>query len=402
MIGKSIVGMLSILALGGCAELNSIHRTSGHDPANTILVDAKQRAINVTHVGGRTVICAEKSPDVFSVLSASGAVGAQILDKAINASFAGSESGANIGLRTQLSQAQSELLYRLCEYYSAGIMSAAEVETEVRRFQNTIVGMLAIEQLTGYARPTIVAIGGSANADTGDKLAEAQKELEEARNSEASATTGLKSASEKASKAKQAWEAKQKEVSDAADDKKKALQDEADKLKAAYDSAQADVAKARKSADDATANRVAKEEYRNATRAVSAGAGSSAAQFYAAPQSVESAQAVASAVENILDMIVHQTFTTDLCLKYMFVDDGNAKASLPAISYDDKRRFCERHLERVLSAQIEGQREAYAIERIYANKASTGTGSGARRARSSNSGLSVHPYSSNLRLPNIK
>ena len=120
-----LVGLVLGVALSACtANENSIYRSNLNDANETILIDAKQRAINVqTRDEGKgkiaTTICAEKSPDAFSVLSAgaSGSLSFQLLEKAFGGAVTGSkaETGASIALRTQLTQAQSEFLYRLCE-----------------------------------------------------------------------------------------------------------------------------------------------------------------------------------------------------------------------------------------------------------------------------------------------
>ena len=171
-----------IFGLVGCsANYNSIFRTAENDKPQTILIDAKQRAIISNKLKEQLVICAEKSPDVFSVLSSAGSGSAAYKAVEVQGSYSSSESGASIGLRTQLTQAQSEYLYYLCQLYASGSISKASVETEIRRFPTTIVALLAIEQLTGYAKPNFVAIGGQGAAGKAENLGGMQRAVDLAR-----------------------------------------------------------------------------------------------------------------------------------------------------------------------------------------------------------------------------
>ncbi|SFK83023.1 hypothetical protein [Falsiroseomonas stagni] len=198
---------LALMFLSGCANLNSIYRAEdmgGRDGtvARTTLIDTEQRAINtilrrefVTRPDGNlhldrnnqpvreayATICAEKSPDTFSAQSGSLSGGLELPRATGTIAAAFAESAASIALRTQLTQAQAELLYRICEAYANRAISGFEVHRQLRRFQNTMVALLAIEQLTGAVQVQNVALTTAASATTDRAVIAAQRNLDAAR-----------------------------------------------------------------------------------------------------------------------------------------------------------------------------------------------------------------------------
>jgi len=147
------------LALNGCAYL-----TNYTQPINlrdgSVSIDVKQRVVfsqsrsefdkSGNRIGAGTVVCAEPSPDALTVLGASGGLSLNNgTGKIGNASLALSESGASIGLRTQSIQLLRDAMYRLCEGYAAGAVSNSDFAAMQRRYQSTMMGLIAIEQLTG-------------------------------------------------------------------------------------------------------------------------------------------------------------------------------------------------------------------------------------------------------------
>lgn len=174
-ITLSIVG----LALCGCAELSTYNKVnSNEDKSQLTFIDAKQRVIysalkfpdnsgkDPTASGkARTaedrvrMFCAEPSPDALSAYAASLGLSLSLQgkgDAAVNQAF--SESAANIGVRTASIQALRDITFRNCESYLNGGITAFGLETMQRRFQSTLVSVLAIEQLTGAVREASVAL----------------------------------------------------------------------------------------------------------------------------------------------------------------------------------------------------------------------------------------------------
>lgn len=165
---------LPILALAtplvsGCAELTHLTRNRPLGGGEAILVDAKQRGIFARN----NMICAEPSPDALSALAASQSLNVAGKEVTVGESFNIAESAASIGLRTQSIQLLRDHMYRLCESYQNGAINAAMYQLLHRRFQTTMVGILAIEQLTGTVRAPAVVLGGSSslgNAEAVTKL----------------------------------------------------------------------------------------------------------------------------------------------------------------------------------------------------------------------------------------
>lgn len=189
-----MAGLLAI-ALTACdANFHSIHRednfTTGLDSAlsgEVILTDGKQRSIVATPAPTKDnedellVVCKERYPDLFSALasSGSGSVDYQKIAAAIALGTSGSTGFA--GLRTQLRETQASFLEFVCTAYAAGALTKDEVARHLRLYQNTLTAQLAIEQLTGYAQPTLAAVGQSSAGSTGKDVVAITESLKQAR-----------------------------------------------------------------------------------------------------------------------------------------------------------------------------------------------------------------------------
>lgn len=155
-----------------CANWNAVtKKKTFSDDLDAVFIDAKQRVVFArSHDAEKPPkICAEPSPDALSVLAASGGVDVTT-PKGINAGAQGtlSEAAGSIGLRTQSIQLMRDAMFRICEGYANGSIGEAEFETLHRRFQQSMVTILAVEQLTGAVRPPalILAAGAGAASET--------------------------------------------------------------------------------------------------------------------------------------------------------------------------------------------------------------------------------------------
>ncbi len=173
---------LSFLTACGAANEHSIFRTTEFENGKAVFVDAKQRGLLSTQMTRAvkqsdgsvitqkvTQFCTEPSPDAFTVLSSSIGLSASLsqaqkADAALQFSRSISESGSNIGLRTQTITVLRDMMYRLCERYMNGAITADEFTIQAGRDQRIIVSVLAIEQLTGAVKPRTVVLG--ANSQT--------------------------------------------------------------------------------------------------------------------------------------------------------------------------------------------------------------------------------------------
>lgn len=192
-----------VLTLGGCASLNSIHRTSGFDNtdrASIVTVDAKQRHLLITREtdgskNNKFRICAEAAPDVFSAYASSLGLDLGFGAKERNAKLANSiaEAAATVE-RTQTVNLLRESMYRTCERYISGALTSDQFIIQAARDQRSMVAVLAIEQLTGVVRHKSTIISGPATSASVIDGTEAAKLIAQFRTEEATAKTNQKNA----------------------------------------------------------------------------------------------------------------------------------------------------------------------------------------------------------------
>jgi len=171
----------------GCGNFNSVHRVLKVSKGEGALIDIKQRAIFSSVIttedknGKRitqTKVCAEPSPDALSAYAAE--LAAKADSGKIGAEFASAfqESSSFVGLRTQSIQLLRDASYRLCESYLSGAISADEYAWSLRRFQRSMVVLLAVEQLTGAVRMPTVSITTQGQAEAAKSVSEIRNEKE--------------------------------------------------------------------------------------------------------------------------------------------------------------------------------------------------------------------------------
>lgn len=182
--------MAGVALLSGCANaalttFNKDQTYSGSGDHATFM-DAKQRVLisNVKTIEStanhskETIrrFCAEPSPDALSAIAASMGLNLSVPNKGdLGYSQAFTEGAASIGLRTQSIQILRDITYRDCEAFINGGLTAFGLETLQRRFQSTLVAVLAIEQLTEMAKAPAVSLSGQAKGIDADALAAAIK-----------------------------------------------------------------------------------------------------------------------------------------------------------------------------------------------------------------------------------
>lgn len=194
-IAKILLPIVLPLITASCANWNSIHRQSDLTATETqiISVDAKQRHLvsvfrpeldtegGIDPAKSKRIICAEPSPDVFSVYSAAleaNAGKAEELQAALK--LATGETGATIGLRTESIQLLRDAMYRLCEAYAADGIEKKDYVSLLSKYQKSMVSLIAIAQLTGAVRPPQIVISNQAQLESSQKLYEAKTELAKA------------------------------------------------------------------------------------------------------------------------------------------------------------------------------------------------------------------------------
>lgn len=189
------VTALAAWALGGCAYLTTFTRAV--DLENTsYAMDIKQRVVvsKARDAAGLRVVCAEPSPDAITTIAASAGldVAATLTTAAKtpgedgvgetseqkraqkNLTAALAEQGAFVGLRTQSIQLLRDAMYRLCEGYASGAVDEAGFTAMQKRYQSTMLGLLAIEQLTRPVVAAQVALTSTASAASGQTAEDAR------------------------------------------------------------------------------------------------------------------------------------------------------------------------------------------------------------------------------------
>lgn len=183
------------LALGGCANFNAVKHDFSTAGSAAVSIDAKQRAIYSVHVdnghGRRDVVCAEPSPDALSALAASLGLDAAGAVKSLGLAFSTQEGAASIGLRTQTIQTLRDAMYRLCEGYAGGALDDVGFVRLQRRYQGVMLGLLAIEQLTGATVASQATLGGNSGARLGNSLGKVSSLVTEARQKQVAAQADL-------------------------------------------------------------------------------------------------------------------------------------------------------------------------------------------------------------------
>jgi len=174
-----IIAFISIVLFSGCAKLNSIARNFNVNNGEGQLIDAKQRAIIVVKQKdtNKIVVCAEPSPDALSAYATQLALEGKIPEKAALKLAGSSQEGTSyIGLRTQSIQLLRDAMYRNCEAYANGALDKVQYGIASRRYQRSMVALLAIEQLTGAIRVPPIAITTEGAAEIAKSIHEMQLE----------------------------------------------------------------------------------------------------------------------------------------------------------------------------------------------------------------------------------
>lgn len=159
--------------------------------SSTIFVDGKQRAVmtgaierweqktdeDTTRTWESRRVCAEPSPDAISALSSSISLAVDAdNENSLQIAQGLSEAASYIGLRTQSIQLLRDGMYRTCEAYLSGAISPGSYSLMMENYQRYMVGILAIEQLTGTIKSPPVAISASAKAQTAQSIESLQRQ----------------------------------------------------------------------------------------------------------------------------------------------------------------------------------------------------------------------------------
>jgi predicted nucleic acid-binding Zn-ribbon protein len=333
----SLVLSACVVLFSGCAYLTTYNKQIDLD-GGSVSMDVKQRVIfsqkrivkginNAPDKVEKMVVCAEPSPDALTVLGVSGNLNLTDGDKAAGAAAGLAESGAFVGLRTQSIQLLRDAMYRLCEGYASGAVGESDFAAMQRRYQSTMMGLIAIEQLT---RPVVAgqalltsAAGAQSGASAGDAAVDkAQQRIDAAKAALLTTQGELDKAQTRAEKA----QSMRAEITDkiAAERKKKPEDQDAAALTALKDqlsTAMKEVEDSRLALADARRRNEASEEavrsangaLRAAEARVSASASAGGSLSAVAASAAQSAEHLTKGVVQIVQEI-NTSYTKDACL----------------------------------------------------------------------------------------
>lgn len=192
----AVLSLMATAMLGGCGTTYSLKTFSPNDSGpRSAFIDIKQRAILAANRPGtqgagqvpETVICAEPSPDSMSSFASELALDAKHKD-ALQATlgWAQQEAASFVGLRTQTIQLLRDGMYRLCEGYMSGALSASDYAWLSRRYQKNMVALLTIEQLTRVAQVPVISHASQGMASASRSATAIQADLADLRRARAS------------------------------------------------------------------------------------------------------------------------------------------------------------------------------------------------------------------------
>ena len=169
--------------MGACANQNSIFRVNDTEASKTetILIDAKQRPITVNTVTDpkKPMTCLARSADALSQAAASGNLKiTQAAGGSGELGFGDTEQATSIAFRTQVTEAQQEFLYYLCQLRANSVLTDSDVSSNLRHFQNTMLAMVAIDDLAASAKGKVPADSQKTPPTADPKLADAVKKAQ--------------------------------------------------------------------------------------------------------------------------------------------------------------------------------------------------------------------------------
>lgn len=364
--------LLAGAGTSGCAYLTTYNKAIDL-AGGSVAMDVKQRVVfsqkrPIFRNGEKevsVVVCAEPSPDALTVLGVSGGLSLNNGDNVVNAAAALTESGAFVGLRTQSIQLLRDAMYRLCEGYASGAVTDTDFAAMQRRYQSTMMGLIAIEQLT---RPVVAgqalltsAAASQAGASAGDAAVDkAQQRLDASKAAALTTQTELDKATARHDKAR----ATAREASEKLEVQLKKKPDEQDATAIASLKEQIGVA-AKESEDSQLAladvrrrQTSAEDEVRSATNALrvaqsraSASASGGGVLGSIAESAAKSAEHLTKGVVGIV-VEINSSYTKDACLALLteLVRSPGTLAELSRTSRDNTSGTATNVLFRSLDA----------------------------------------------------
>lgn len=331
-----------ILGLEGCANFNSISRTTpligsfdGRE-GKAIHLDVQQRLVLINNLGK---ICAEPSPDAMAAYAASLGISASVPRAGSGAlSHSQQASIASIGLRTQSITLMRDALYRMCEAFINNAAGPTQIVTLLGRSQDLTAVILAVEQLTGAVAANQAALTGTTSASASASLLSNQALLDAARENETNknneleeAKASLKAAEEtrnsqeKAEAAAKIERDRQANNSSATDAEKATAQknwerskEELERAQREVDAAQNTVQTRKKLYEEAQKNRAAIEKAKDSSLNNTIASTTSSNEFSTPTSRIQlskdATESVAKAVQAMVEKVLDKNYIEESCM----------------------------------------------------------------------------------------
>ena len=166
------------LSVTGCS--GEVFKTFKLGDDNSVSTDARQRVVInhnpnlMTRPGTVTparIVCVEPSPDVATVLASSVGVGLSVAGKGTASIAASSSEGlAQLAERTASIQLMRERMFRACEAYSNGAITATTYTLLMSRFDRAMVTVLFGEVMGGAFGRSLASIGSKSSSQASSSL----------------------------------------------------------------------------------------------------------------------------------------------------------------------------------------------------------------------------------------
>lgn len=201
----SALSLAFAVTLAGCGKTNQETHIFHSEwiPGTSYVTDAKQRIVwTRTLSDGRTILCAEPSPDVAQVFSEAKKLSVGLSGNATSAAGSEREVQANLDLAKSYAGAVAQLgqrlaviqllrdeMYRACEAYANGALTKTSYTLKLARLDKKMATLMSSEILAGsFSQPTAMLGSGASNGgasdnqieQTGETLTNSIREIKEA------------------------------------------------------------------------------------------------------------------------------------------------------------------------------------------------------------------------------
>lgn len=255
MIIKQSIVFVMVMLFAGCANISTLSRTTalpsksdtksdgtGSNTNSTgsnlesrglaIHLDALQRVV----LAKSDIVCPEPTPGALQAYASALALGVNIPGVGGGeAQQALAASAASIGLRTNAVEVLRDYLFSLCLASYNGQITQFDYAHQLGRTQFLVLGLHAIEKLTGTVAAHQVALGMNANADASRNIVDTKAMLDRARSAEKTALDSLTTLTSTREKQQKVLEAKDAELKKASPEDQTRLSGELKTIQAQFE-----------------------------------------------------------------------------------------------------------------------------------------------------------------------